>query len=638
MQFYKRLTNISGWIIFGISALLYFITLEPTVSLWDCGEFTAAAYKLQVGHPPGAPFYLMLARIFAIVAPDKAMVAMFINSLSAIASAFTVLFLFWSITHLARKILIKDGIYTKSSSVSVVGSAAIGALSFCVSDSFWFSAVEAEVYALSSLFTSLVFWCILKWEDDDGNYANRWIILIAYLMGLSIGVHLLNLLAVPAIGMVFYFRKYKITYLGIAKALFISFLILFGILYIVIPGTIKLAAVFEIIVVNSFAFPLNSGLILFLVTAIFIIYFLFRFSARHKLMVLHTSVLCISVMLIGYSSYAMIIIRAQANTPLNTGNPSNVLTLFSYLNREQYGNRPLLYGPYFNAPISVKKIESSSFVREKGKYVRTSQKKAYEYDQKFKTFFPRMYSSNPNHIEVYKNWGTIDVDNARKGNGSDDIILKPTFSDNLEFFVKYQVGYMYLRYFMWNFAGKQNDMQSNGGILKGNWVSGFDFIDKWLIGPQKKLPEYMKNNPGRNHYFFLPLLLGIIGMVFQFKKSKRYFGVIAFLFVLTGLAIVVYTNQTPLQPRERDYVYIGSFYAFCIWIGLGALSIIRFLQQRFKAPIAIISGVIISLVVPTILFSQNLDDHNRNGRYIVRDMAYNYLISCAPNAILFTSG
>ncbi len=636
MNGFSRINNITGWIIFTLSAALYFFTMEPTVSLWDCGEFISAAYKLEVGHPPGAPLYLMLARIFALVAPGKSHVALCINSLSALASAFTVLFLFWTITHLVRRIVTinqNDNWYK----VKIIGSGVAGALAFCFSDSFWFSATEAEVYALSSLFTSLVFWCVLKWEEDKGNYANRWLVLIAYLMGLSIGIHLLNLLAIPAIVMIFYFRKYDSGWRRAALALLVSFILLLAVLYLLIPGTVKLASVAELIFVNRLHLPVNSGLAFFVVFAVLSLIFLSWVAHIKGKVVINAILLGIAVMLIGYSSYAMIVIRANANTPINTGNPFNVFSLLSYLNRDQYGNKPLLYGPGFNTPVTSSKALTIHYVEEKGNYIKRAEE-SYCYDRNYYTLFPRMYSSNENHIEVYKNWGSVKAIETKKADGSSVKVLNPTFGDNLEFFFSYQVGYMYLRYFLWNFAGKQNDMQGNGGIMKGNWISGFDFIDRWMIGPQRWLPDYMKNNPGRNRYFLLPLILGIGGMIYHFTRSRRYFFAVMLLFVFTGLAIVVYTNQTPLQPRERDYVYVGSFYAFCIWIGFGTLWIIDFLSKKLKKALAITAGLLISLSIPVLMFSQNFDDHNRNGRFIVKDIARNYLSSCEKNAILFTAG
>lgn len=636
MNGFSRINNITGWIIFTLSAALYFFTMEPTVSLWDCGEFISAAYKLEVGHPPGAPLYLMLARIFALFAPGKSHVALCINSLSALASAFTVLFLFWTITHLVRRIVIinENDNWFK---VKIIGSGVVGALAFCFSDSFWFSATEAEVYALSSLFTALVFWCVLKWEEDRGNYANRWLVLIAYLMGLSIGIHLLNLLAIPAIVMIYHFRKYDSGWKRAALALLVSFILLLAVLYLLIPGMVKLASVVELIFVNRLHLPVNSGLAFFVVFAVLSLIFLSWVAHTKGKVVINSILLGVAVMLIGYSSYAMIVIRANANTPINTGNPSNVFSLLSYLNRDQYGNKPLLYGPGFNTPVISSKALTVHYVEEKGNYIKKAEE-SYCYDRNYYTLFPRMYSSNENHIEVYKNWGSVKAIETKKADGSSVKVLNPTFVDNIEFFFSYQVGYMYLRYFLWNFAGKQNDMQGNGGIMKGNWISGFDFIDRWMIGPQHWLPDYIKNNPGRNRYFLLPLILGIGGMIYHFTRSRRYFLSVLLLFFFTGLAIVVYTNQTPLQPRERDYVYVGSFYAFCIWIGFGTLWIIDFLSKKLKKVLAIPAGLLISLSTPVLMFSQNFDDHNRNGRFIVNDIARNYLNSCEKNAILFTAG
>lgn len=639
MTNFSRINNITGWLIFFVSALLYLLTMESTVSLWDCGEFISAAGKLEVGHPPGAPFYLMLARVFSLFAFEKDTAAICINALSALASAFTVLFLFWTITHLARKIVSGENTISRGKAALIISSGATGALAFAFSDTFWISATEAEVYALSSLFTALVFWCILKWEDDQGKYAHRWLVLIAYLMGLSIGIHLLNLLAIPAIGMVVYFRYRNPTFGGTIIALLFSFLLLGMVLYLFIPGTVRVAAAFEIFSVNSLHFPVNSGLVIFIVVVIYSLLFIAWKAHRKGRSVVNIFLLCFSVMLIGYTSYSMIVIRAMANPPLNTGNPSDVFSLLAYLNRDQYGDRPLLYGQYYNAPVLKVKENAGTFSPQNGEYKEAPSRRSVVYDNRFMTFFPRMYSSNPNHIEVYKSWGTIKGKPVEvERNGKTEIVLKPNFLDNLEFFFKYQVGYMYLRYFLWNFAGKQNDMQGNGGILKGNWISGFDILDRWMIGPQNELPGYLKKNKGKNRYFLLPLLLGIAGLVFHLKRNRRYGFVVGLLFLLTGLAIVVYTNQTPLQPRERDYVYVGSFYAFSIWIGIGVLWLFNLWHRKFNFKRSAIIAVLISFTIPAIMFVQNFDDHNRGGRKIVRDIAYNYLNSCEKNAILFTTG
>lgn len=640
MTNYRKINNISGWVVFSVALILYIFTLEPTVSLWDCGEFTAAAYKLEVGHPPGAPLYLMLARIFSLFAIDKSHVAVCINSLSALASAFTVLFLFWTITHLARKIFNKKGAFTNKSIIKVIAGGAVGSLSFAFSDSFWFSAVEAEVYAMSSLFTALVFWSILKWEEDTGKHANRWLVLIAYLMGLSIGVHLLNLLAIPVIVLIFYFRERKFSWISLLKALSISAIILIALLYLIIPGTVQLAAFFEIFSVNSLNLPVNSGLIIYVVTVLTVLYGFLHLSLKHEAVRLNTILLCLTVVLTGYGSYAMIIIRAQANTPVNTGNPSQAFALLSYLNRDQYGSSPLLYGQYYNAPHTVADSEEGTYFLVNGKYVGAQPKKTYVYDSRFKTFFPRMYSSNPDHIQVYKDWGAVSgipvgVNNPE---GSSRIVKRPTFRENIQFFLSYQVGYMYLRYFLWNFAGKQNDMQGNGGILKGNWISGLDFLDRLFIGSQEMLPDYLKNNAGRNRYFLIPLLMGILGMVFQYRRNRKYLGILLLLFVMTGFAIAVYTNQTPLQPRERDYIYVGSFYVFSMWIGFGAMWMIRVAEKLLKSRKGYIIGIVAGACVPILMFSQNLDDHNRSKRFAARDIAYNYLNSCGQNAVLFTAG
>jgi len=641
MERFKRWNNIAGWATFLIAAIVYLLTIEPTVSFWDCGEFIACSYKLEVGHPPGAPLFIMLAKVFSLLAPNPAKVAMMINAMSALASAFTILFLFWTITHLAKKLIFADGEISTGKIISILGAGLVGALAFTFSDSFWFSAAEAEVYGTSSFFTAIVFWAILKWEENANNaYANRWIILIAYLMGLSIGVHLLNLLTIPAIVLIFYFKKYKPSTLGFIGALFISFLILGTVQYGIIPGLIKLAAKTELLFVNSFHFPFNSGVIAYGLTLILLLIGGLWLTYKTKKVVANTILLAFTMILIGYGSYAMIVIRSNANTPLNENRPNNMFSLLYYLNREQYGESPLFFGPYYNAPTGDLVNGEPTYTRDKGKYIGVDTAQNYTYDERFVTFFPRMYSRNQSHIRIYKDWANI------KGtpltvtrDGKQVVDYRPTFKENLTFFFKYQLGYMYFRYFMWNFSGKQNEIDGDCGILHGNWITGFNFIDSKFVGPQDKLPTYLRDNKGRNKYFLLPFLLGFLGIIYQLFRSKRDFSVVFILFFMTGAAIVIYINQTPLQPRERDYSYVGSFYTFAIWIGIGTLSIIQLFRKFLSQTNAAIGGSALSLIaVPVLMVSQNWDDHNRSGRFTAHDVAYNYLNSCAPNAILFTDG
>lgn len=642
MDRFKTWNRMGGWLVFLISSSVYILTLEPTASFWDCGEFIATAHKLQVGHPPGAPFYLLLAKVFSLFAADKADVAIWINGLSAISSAFTIMFLFFTITLLAKKIIVRShDDFSNSNLLLILGAGFVGALAYTFSDTFWFSAVEAEVYAQSSLFTAIVFWAILKWEEQaDQPHANRWLILIFYLMGLSVGVHLLNLLAIPAIAQVYYFRKYRFSFKGFIISLGVSFLILWFVHFMIIPGSIKMATWSELLFVNGFGFPYNTGVIFYGVLLVTSIICGLWFSYKYRRVLAHTILLSLTVFLIGYSSYTLIVIRANAGTSINENNPGNVFSLLGYLNREQYGDRPLFYGPYYNAPVTGYINGAPTYSRENGKYTVFGRDVDYKFDSRLCTVFPRMYSRNASHINIYKEWVNIKgTPIAVTKNGKTETLLKPSFSDNLSFFAKYQVGYMYLRYFLWNFAGKQNDYQGNGGIIKGSFITGISFVDDYFYGDQDKLPTLSKNAKGRNVYYCLPLLLGILGMLFHFFKRKRDGWIVFLLFVMTGLAIVVYLNQTPLQARERDYAYAGSFYAFAIWVGLGVLALHRLIQPLIKKKYTPVVAISLAFAgAPLLMAFQNWDDHDRSGRYIARDVAYNYLNSCAPNAILFTNG
>jgi hypothetical protein len=657
MKNYNKLNLITGWIIFAVATLVYLLTMEPTASFWDCGEFISTAFKQEVGHPPGAPFFMIIGRLFTLLAAgDVSKIAIAMNSMSALASGFTILFLFWTITHLAKKIVITDEDYSLSKVISVLGAGAVGAFAYTFSDTFWFSAVEAEVYAMSSLFTAFVFWAILKWENvADEPHANRWLILITFLMGLSIGVHLLNLLAIPAIVFVYYFKKYTPTVTGILASLGISVAILGAMMYIIIPGLVSIGTQFELMFVNGFSLPYHSGLIFYFAALFVLLGFLIYLSHKKKQIVWNSILVAFTTIAIGYSSYAVIVIRSVANTPLNESAPDTAFDLLRYLNREQYGQTPLFYGTYFNSP-PVKIIDGKPmYYKEDGKYVKVKQKD-YEYDPNFKGFFPRMWSERPEHIEQYLYWAGMNeadlyqVQADEKGNpvrgrngevsfDRNNPIKIPTFGQNMTFFIKYQVGFMYMRYFMWNFAGRQNDMQGSGELTKGNWISGIGFIDEARLGPQDNLPDYLEKNKGRNRYFLLPLLLGIAGMYFQYKKQNKDFWVVTLLFVLTGFAILVYLNQYPLQPRERDYAYAGSFYAFTIWIGLGVLWLIQLISKNYKS-VAVAGGVTVltTVLVPGIMASENWDDHDRSGRFTARDFAYNYLNTCENNAVLFTNG
>ena len=644
MQHTKLINNILGWLVFIVACITYFATLEPTVSWWDCGEFITSAFKLEVGHPPGAPTFMILGRIFTLFAPDATKAAVMVNSLSAIASAATIMFLYWTIVHLAKKLFPAEELST-GEQIAVWGSGLVGALAFTFTDSFWFSAVEGEVYALSSLFTAMVFWAILKWENvAHEKYANRWLVLIAYLMGLSIGVHLLNLLAIPAIGLVYYFKKYEFSWKGVVYALAASMGILLGIQYGIIPGVPRIAFVFDRIFVNSFGLPFNSGILFMIALLAAASVWGINYTRKRNMVVWNNALTMIIVILIGYSSFALIVIRASANPPMNQNNPDNAFALVRYLNREQYGDRPLAKGPYYNAPRIGTKDPKEQYNKVDGKYeVTGTMPGGSVYEPKMETVFPRMYSDKANHIQAYKDWGKVKGTPVRvRERGEVKTLQKPTFGENLRFFFSYQIGHMYMRYFMWNFVGRQNDIQGHGSFENGNWVSGISFIDEPKVGPRDNMPDFMKNDPSRNVYYFLPLLLGLLGLFFQYnqgKKGKETFAVTMLLFILTGLAIVVYLNQYPYQPRERDYAYAGSFYAFAIWIGLGVLAVYAGLKKVLKgAPGAVLATIISVVAVPGVLASQNWDDHDRSGKYMTRDYAKNYLESCAPNAILFTYG
>ncbi len=611
-----------GWLSFAIALTVYLLTLEPTVSLWDCGEFIASAYKLQVGHPPGAPLYVMIGRVFSLFTSDPEKVAMLINSVSALASAFTIMFLFWTISHFLQKMKVVEMV--------ILGGSFVGAMAYTFSDTFWFSAVEGEVYATSSLFTAVVFWSILKWENvADRPGANRWLILIAYLIGLSIGVHLLNLLAIPAIVLVYYFRKYQVTRKGVLYALGISLLILLFIMYGIIPGLVKVATWFELFFTNTVGLHFNVGVVIYVAILLSaLVYGIYRTQFVRKNVLWNTILVSVTVIVIGYSSYAMIVIRSLAGPPMNENRPENVFALLSYLNREQYGDRPLLTGHFYNAEVEDVEYTKPvySLNKEENRYEIVS-RKAELVMKGGKVLLPRMYSRDSNHRQAYREFGTIE-------DPSD-----PTYVDNIEFLLRYQLGHMYFRYFMWNFAGRQNDVQGHGNVLDGNWISGIKAIDSARIGPQKNLPEHLKDHPARNTYYFLPLLLGLMGLFFHLDRHVKDFWVVMSLFILTGIAIVIYLNQTPYQPRERDYAYAGSFYAFSIWIGIGVAGIFQMIRSKLKDNLAGVLSVVLSLgAVPVLMAVENWDDHDRSGRYTARDIARNYLNSCDRDAILFTVG
>ena len=730
MKNFKLWNVVCGWLVFAIAAATYLLTMEPTASFWDCGEFIVSAHKLDVGHPPGAPFFMLLGHFFSLFASDASHVAMCVNALSALASAFTILFLFWTITALGRKLVRNNDTqplynstqsYTLTQGIALLGAGFVGSLAYTFSDTFWFSAVEGEVYALSSLFTAVVFWLILKWEEHaDEEGSDKWLILIAYLMGLSIGTHLLNLLTIPAIVLVYYFRRHDFSWKGVCAAFGVSVAILAVILYGIIPGVPTIAGWFELLFTNVLGCPFNTGLAVYLVlmtTALVwaiwesycvidkeetinnrtIISFVLAMalagvpfikeSALIGILLiitmlvvlflkkeviparwLNTIATMVAVVVIGYASYAAIVIRSNADTPMDQNSPDNVFSLKYYLNREQYGDTPLFYGQTYNAPVKLEvkgqmciPVEKQGHAQyapapkkdgEKDRYVITGYKTSYEYMDEFKMLFPRMHSGQPSHIQAYKEWANVEGKKIRYDYcGQTKTEYCPTFMENIKFFFSYQVNFMYWRYFMWNFSGRQNDLQSYGDLTKGNWITGIPFIDNALLGDQSKLPTELKENKGHNVYYMLPLILGLIGLCWQLGKRNnegknkdgyRSFAIVFLLFFLTGLAIVVYLNQTPYQPRERDYAYAGSFYAFCIWIGLGVMAIIDLINRVIKndkaQTVVAAIAVLVILLVPAQMASQNWDDHDRSNRYAARDFGANYLKSCDKEAIIFCNG
>lgn len=631
---FRQIDNIIGAALLLVASFVYLSTIEPTTSFWDCGEFIASSYKLEIGHPPGNPVFQLIARFFTLFA-GAGKAAMMVNAMSALCSAFTILFLFWTITHLGRRILEKSGsALTLNSAIAVWGSGALGALAYTFSDTFWFSAVEGEVYAMSSLFTAAVFWAMLKWEEQANEpYANRWIVLIAFLMGLSIGVHLLNLLTIPALVFIYYYKKFEVSTKRSIIVLGISAVILALILYGIIPYLPKVAAIFDLLFVNVFGFPFNIGAAIFVALLLAVCFYLIWWSFKKGKVLLNTIVLSFTMIVIGYSAYAVVIIRSSANTPTNENQPDNPFSLVRYLGREQYGSNPLIYGETFASTYEL--TTNDYWAKDGDKYRRVKGPVTPIYDSGTKMLFPRMWSTSSSHIKFYEQYTQ---GRGKSVNGSQ--YKMPLFKDNLAYFFNYQLDWMYLRYFMWNFAGRQNDLHSTtpGDPFQGNWESGIGFIDKMRLGDQSKGPDYLLKNRAKNHLYMLPLLLGIIGLLFQLKKDKQNWWVTMLLFLLTGLAIVVYLNQPPYQPRERDYAYAGSFYVFTIWIGLAVLAIHDLLKRWVPERYSAIAVSLVTLAVPFQMASQNWDDHDRSNRYTARDLAYNYLSTCGEQAILVTHG
>ena len=715
MKKYNLINNLLGWFSFAVAAVTYCLTVEPTASFWDCPEFITTAYKLEVGHPPGAPFFMLTGNFFTQFTDDPTKVAFCVNIMSALLSALCILFLFWSITHLARKLICKDGVVTSLSQLIVImGSGLTGALAYTWSDTFWFSAVEGEVYAYSSMFTALVFWLILKWEDHaDEPHSDRWLVLIFYLTGLSIGVHLLNLLCLPAITLVYYYKRYPSANLkGSLVAVGVSMLLVAAVLYGVVPGIVKVGGWFELFFVNSLGMPFNTGVVIYLIVLIGVVlaaiwsttqknrvrtqilyvasiallgipfmghgalsvvcgllvlgalYFVLTLKNKDGNFILrkrflNTSLLCMLMLMIGYSSYAIIVIRSTQNTPMDQNSPEDIFTLGTYMGREQYGSYPLFKGEAYcsqGQAYAAGAIEYEKRMRtqrkekatpdEPDQYEDIEETVGVNYPSELTMLFPRMWSAG--HTAQYQEWmGDIEMNEGymQTPDGYEVPVSMPTQLENIRFFLSYQVNFMYWRYFMWNFAGRQNDIQSQGELEHGNWITGFSFIDNALYGDQSLLPDALiKDNKGHNVFYCLPLLLGLIGLFWQSyrgEKGVRQFWVVFFLFFMTGLAIVLYLNQTPSQPRERDYAYAGSFYAFAIWIGLGVAALASLFEKLLKKPVlAAAVASLAGICVPLQMVSQTWDDHDRSGRYACRDFGLNYLNTLPEkgNPIIFTNG
>ena len=674
---FKRWNNITGWVVFAIAATVYLLTMEPSSSLWDCSEFIATSYKLEVGHPPGAPLFMMLARLASLLAPSTYYVPIMVNGMNGIASAFCILFLFWTITHLGRRLCTRGGgELSNADAVAVLGAGAVGALAYTFTDTFWFSAYEGEVYALSSMFTALVVWLMLKWEEQaDSPHSVRWIVLVAYLMGLSIGVHLLNLLTIPALVFIYYFRKYtKITLKGCFIATLVSGAILLVVNGIIIPYTVYLGAMVDVFFVNTLHLPVNSGMIFYVFALFALCGFGVWFTHKKGYVLGNLIILSITLILLGFSTYASMTIRAVANPPMNSNNPDNPHSLLAVLNRDQYGNRPLIYGPYYSARKAINGMEYEDvrwFNKETGRYEKSQRLTGYSVPSELMHFFPRMWDFHKTERD-YKTWaayrtkvetlkdenGEIIRDEAGRpirgevldfgkrtrfdyGDGTYDYVTEPTFLENLNYFFSYQLSYMYLRYFLWNFVGRQDDIQPLGTtITNGNWLSGIRVIDEAYLGPQTNLPDEMANNRARNTYYFLPFILGLIGLIYQLNRDQRNFVVVLWMFIMMGVALVVYFNSSPNEVRERDYVYAGSFYAYCMWIGFGVIAIKELLAliMRKQSVAASAVATVICLSVPAILCAQNWDDHDRSGRTMARDIGWNYLQSTLPNSIIINYG
>lgn len=641
---FRLINNVIGWLLFLGATIVFMMTMEPTASFWDCSERLACAYKLQVMHPPGAPLYQMLGRMFSLLAlGDVSRVAFWINAMSAVAGGLTVMLLFRTIVMLGHRLTKSVADAASPSTWAVWGAGIVGGLVLTFSDSFWFTAVEAEVYVSSLFLTAFVFWAILKWEATEHEPDSlKWLVLIAFIIGLSIGVHMLNLLAIPAIVFVYYFKKFETTRKGIIITGIIAIALLGFIQNVFIPGVLTLDWWFERFFVNSLGLPFHVGTVFYFVVIIGAIVFGLYYTHKKNKVILNTIILAFTFILIGYTSFLMLVIRSNAHVPINENAPKDALALKAYLGREQYGAWPLLYGPYYNAPIEDV-IETRSIWRkdeEHGKYVVTRKAIDYEYNPEFTTLFPRMWSNrSASHVSTYERWGRVEGRPVRVQNrdGSTEVINKPTFGENLRFFFSYQFQFMYMRYLMWNFSGRQNDIQGHGDPDKGNWMSGIKPVDEFFHGSQENLPSSITQNPGHSKYYLLPFILGIAGLVFQIRRNPKDALVVGLLFFMTGIAIIIYLNQT-WQPRERDYSYIGSFYAFSIWVGLGVLYLSELLRKKLPGKLPAIIATVACLAVPAVMAQQNWNNHDRSDRYVTRDVAFNYLETCDEDAVIFTLG
>ncbi|MFN5087665.1 MAG: DUF2723 domain-containing protein, partial [Bacteroidota bacterium] len=634
MNNYRFWNNALGWTTFVVALITYTLTLEPTVSFWDCGEYITTSVKLEVGHPPGAPVFQLVANVLSQLAlGDVTKQAYWVNFTSGLSSALSIPFLFWTITMLAKKLV--RGEESLGQNIAVLGSGLVGALAFTWSDSFWYSAVEGEVYAMSSFFTAVAFWAALKWESaaDHDLKANRWLLLVAYLTGLSVGVHILVFLTIPAVVMIYFYKNYpKVTWKTWVVANAVSVFVLALVFAVIIPVILRLFGFFEITAVNSIGLPKNSGSVLMVLALVAGVYFGIRWAVKNNRPLVEQGILAVVMLLVGYSSFVVLAIRSNANTPIDENNPEDAMSLLAYYNREQYGDWPVLYGQSFNSKLDSQKPYADGsptylYSEETGKYEVVSDGKASKpnYAKDDVGFFPRMWSDQADHVENYQRIFGANPDQ------------KITFSEHFKYFLDYQVGQMWFRYFMWNFAGRQNDDQNRYELTNGNWMTGIDFIDEARLGPQSNLPDSMKRQEGRNLYYALPLILGLLGLWFQTKRDQRNAWVVALMFLFTGLAIVVYTNHKPFEPRERDYAFVGSFYVFAIWVGLGVVALYELLA-KYRSTALALGVTALTLGIPTLMVAENWDDHDRSNRYAARDIAKMYLDSCAPNAILFTNG